>query len=59
MAQLVIAIALWCQKPTASADMTYEARLQQQACRDAMMKCVGDVKKFDEQIVECALKIKP
>ncbi len=59
MSQLVIAIALWCSKPTASADMTMTARQQQQYCREEMIKCVGDVKKFDDKILECAIKITP
>lgn len=59
MSQIIMAIALWCQKPTASADMTMAARLAQSTCREAFIKCLGDSKKPEDLIWDCAQKVKP
>lgn len=58
MEQVLIAIALWCMKPNASAARTMTSQNDQKSCREAFIKCYeSDPKKPD--ILKCAKEINP
>jgi hypothetical protein len=57
--EIILIIAMWCMKPTASAALTMSARADQKNCRDAMIKCLEESKPIKGDLQGCIKTINP